>query len=113
MTSYRYTWAAVWFSEGVVMKRTSVELLLSVLAVVFLLAAPSSSAFAKEHLINGHWMQTPTEVHPEFPFRRRPRVPRVPELDPSLAVSGLAMLGGGFLLIADRLRNRKSDKDKK
>ena len=33
--------------------------------------------------------------------------PRVPEIDLGLAVSGLAMLGGGVLLIADRFRRRR------
>ena len=35
------------------------------------------------------------------------RPPRVPEIDPALAISGLAMLGGGILLIADRFRRRR------
>jgi hypothetical protein len=66
------------------------------LVAVSLATAPFAKAFADQQ------EQFPTNP---IPPHRSP--PRVPELDPGLAMSGVAMLGGGLLVIADRFRRRK------
>jgi hypothetical protein len=79
------------------------------LVVVSLATAPFSKAFADQQeqenqFFNNHYRGE----HNHFPGHPDP--PRVPELDPGLAISGVAMLGGGLLVLADRFRRRKKGK---
>jgi len=85
------------------MRTKNLAIALSATLVVGPLATASfSKAFAnqrerEEHIVTKY-------------YKEHPRAPRVPECDPGVATSSLAMLGGGLLLISDRLRRRKKAK---
>lgn len=79
------------------------------LVAVSLASAPFASVFADQQ--EQEWQFHTNHYHGEYnriPPHRDP--PRVPELDPRLAMSGVAMLGGGLLLIANQFRRRKKGK---
>jgi len=76
-----------WFGREQLNAKKLTTILVASLVLGLLFLAPLSNAFAA-------------------PLHRPP--PRVPEIDPSIAISGLAMLGGGVLLIANRFRRRRS-----
>jgi hypothetical protein len=75
-------------------------ILLTSLVVALLLGAGHSTAFAQT--IGGGLGNL---LCPPLCLKLPP--PRVPEIDPNMAFSGLAMLSGGVLLIADRFRRRQ------
>lgn len=78
------------------------------LVALSLATAPFTKAFADQQEQEEQFLTHHHREYNQIPPHRDP--PRVPELDPGLMVTGVAMLGGGLLVIADRFRRRKKSK---